>query len=94
MKITKEEIKNISDMINIDLNEEEVVEVENSIAQIVKRFDEMLAIEDLEERKISSTRQVNQFNEDFSQTNTNELFENINNFDGEYVTTKKVIGDE
>lgn len=94
MKIDKQEILKISELINLELDDKEIEEIEGSIAQIVKRFDEMLEIEDLESPKITSTSQINQFNQEFEVTDSTQLFSNINNYDGEYVKTKKVIGDE
>ncbi len=94
MKITKEEILNISDLINIDLTDVEIEEIEQSISQIVTRFDEMLAIEEVGHKMITPNKNTNEFNQEFGSVDKDELFKNVNNFDGEYVKTKKVIGDE
>ncbi len=94
MKITKEEILEIAKLINVDLNNEEIKQVEESISQIVTRFDEMLGVEELTKPMVSPTPNINQFSSNENEADGSDVFEHLNNHDGTYIKTKKVIGDE
>ncbi len=96
MKITKAEIEKLANTINIEVSEEEITNIESSIKDITERLDQLLS-EDLttDERKITATENVNQFdNNHENEASADNHMENLNNYDGEFIEVKKVIGDE
>ncbi len=96
MKISRSEIEKLANTINIEVSEEEITNIESSIKDITERLDQLLK-EDLktEECKINATENVNQFDTTHDNEAINdEHMRGLNNFDGEFIEVKKVIGDE
>lgn len=96
MKISRSEIEKLANTINIEVSEEEITNIESSIKDITERLDQLLK-EDLktEECKINATENVNQFDTTHEdETQNADHMTGLNNFDGEFITVKKVIGDE
>ncbi len=96
MKISKEEIQKLADAINIEINEQEIEHIENSITDLTTRLDQLLNEEiKTDERMMVATDNVNQFDSIHeNEVSEKDHLENLNNFDGEYIGVKKVIGDE
>lgn len=93
MKLTIEELKKLADTINVDVTDEEIMQIQNSIVDITSRIDEMLQVADDCEPFISPCEQTNVFNGEFEKTDSN-IMEKLNGYDGEYIKTEKVVDDE
>ncbi len=92
MKITKEEILRLADSIKISLTDQEINEITKSIETVSAGIDSLLEYEVQEEPQIMQTKQVNQFNEEFTKEVDDQiLMTSLNNYDGTYVKTGKVI---
>ncbi len=96
MKISKEEIQKLADAINLEINDEEVNHIESSIMDLTTRLDQLLNEEiSTEQRTMVATTNINQFDSTHeNEANEQDHFQNLNNYDGEYIGVKKVIGDE
>lgn len=96
MRISKEEIKHIAGNIKLDLTDKEIEEIGDSIEEITKSLDEMLAIDTDCDRKIMGNEKLsniyNQFEDDG--VCSSEVTGVLNDFDGEYVVVKKVEGND
>ena len=94
MKIDKNEIKKLADAIKINVTNSELESLEESIADITKKLDELLEIKVEVEPKTSGVDLENIIITDHVMDVDNNFINSVNNFDGEYVHVKKVIGDE
>ncbi|MGL5020695.1 MAG: hypothetical protein ACRC5R_01535 [Mycoplasmatales bacterium] len=95
MKISKEEIIKLADSIMIELNEKEINEIEASIEDISTKLQEMLNVQVECDPKIMEGHNINQFNQEFlHEVDTRKMMETLNNFDGTYIKTGKVIDNE
>ena len=94
MKIDKNEIKKLADAIKINVTNSELESLEESIADITKKLDELLEIKAEVEPKTSGVDLENIIITDHVMDVDNNFINSVNNFDGEYVHVKKVIGDE
>lgn len=96
MRISKEEIKYLAGNIKLDLADKEIEEIGDSIEEITKSLDEMLAIDIDCDRKIMGNEKLsnvyNQFGDDG--VSASEVTGVLNDFDGEYVVVKKVEGND
>ncbi len=90
MKINKEELKEISKKINIDLDDNELETINDSIWKITDKLNEIFN-EDTENQEVTRTSANNnhdlekEVNPDYEKVDMNK----INNFDGTYVKIKK-----
>ncbi len=90
MKINKEELKEISKKINIDLDDKELETINDSIWKITDKLNEIFN-EDTENQELTRTSANNnhdlekEVNPDYEKVDMNK----INNFDGTYVKIKK-----
>ena len=94
MKIDKNEIQKLADAIKINVTNSELESLEESIADITKKLDELLEIKAEVEPKTSGVDLENIIITDHVMDVDNNFINSVNNFDGEYVHVKKVIGDE
>ncbi len=96
MNISKAEIIKLANTINLEVSDEEITNIERTIVDITERLDMLLNEEvSTDKCKISATENINQFDSTHeNETENNDLMENLNNVDGEYIAVKKVIGDE
>ncbi len=89
MKINKEELKEISKKINIDLDDNELETINDSIAKITDKLNEIFNEETGEDSTRTSATNVHdlesEVNGDYEKVDMNK----INNFDGTYVKIKK-----
>lgn len=96
MRISKEEIKHLARNIKLDLTDKEIEEIGDSIEEITKSLDEMLAIDTDCDCKIMGNEKLsnvyNQFEDDG--VSASEVTGVLNDFDGEYVVVKKVEGND
>jgi Asp-tRNA(Asn)/Glu-tRNA(Gln) amidotransferase C subunit len=94
MKISKEEIVKLADSIMIELNEQEIEQIGNSIEEISGRISELLEVEVDCDAKIMGTANTNIYNNVFDETFNSDMMASLNGFDGTYVRTGKVIDNE
>lgn len=96
MKISKEEIEKYANAINLEINEEEIVSIENSIVDLTSRLDQLLAENTGDFARKMSGAEVNNIldNKHINEVENDDHMKNLNNFDGEYVAVEKVIIDE
>lgn len=96
MKISKEEIQKLADAINLEINDQEIAHIEESITDLTTRLDQLLNEEvKTDQRMMVATENINQFDSTHeNEAEEKDHFKNLNNFDGEYIGVKKVIGDE
>ncbi len=89
MKINKEELKEISKKINIDLDDNELETINESICKITDKLNEIFEEETNEDSiRTSATNNHDlekEVNDDYEKVDMNK----INNFDGTYVKIKK-----
>ncbi len=89
MKINKEELKEISKKINIDLDDNELETINESICKITDKLNEIFGEETNEDSiRTSATNNHDlekEVNDDYEKVDMNK----INNFDGTYVKIKK-----
>lgn len=91
MKIQKEELRKIADTLKIELSEEEVNIIEDSIDKITDKLDEIFKEEVENEKQIRTLAQTeykidNSKNKNIDNVDMNKL----NNFDGEYISIEKI----
>ncbi len=92
MKITREEILRLADSIKISLTDVEIIEISKSIEIVSIGIDSLLKYEVQEEPKIIQSTQENQFNDKFEEEIDSQIMMNsLNNYDGTYIKTGKVI---
>lgn len=94
MKISKEEIIKLADSIMLELNDQEIEQISNSIEEISVRINELLELEIDCEPKIMGTEQINIYNNDYNEPVNEAMMSSLNGFDGTYVRTGKVIDNE
>lgn len=95
MKITKEEVEKLANSMMIHFDDNEVDSLIDSIANITSKLDELLLVEVDEQNYIHANDNVNVFNTNFSEEKDySHILEKMNNFDGEYIRTGKVVSDE
>lgn len=95
MHICKDELKEMAEAIKLNLTEEELIEIEASITTITGKLNELLKVEVDDEAKTHGTDLSNVYAADVDpEQSSMQTMKDINNFDGEYVHVKKVIGDE
>lgn len=94
MKIDKTEIKRLADVININVTDEELEKLEVSIGAVTEKLDELLDVHVDAEPLHSPNQNRNVFSTNIDESTNETTMKNVNNFDGEYVHVKKVIGDE
>ncbi len=90
MKINKEELKEISKKINIDLDDNELETINDSICKITDKLNEIFNEDTLEQEEIRTSANnkhdlEKEVNSDYEKVDMNK----INNFDGTYVKIKK-----
>ncbi len=89
MKINKEELREISKKINIDLDDNELETINESICKITDKLNEIFEEETNEDSiRTSATNNHDlekEVNDDYEKVDMNK----INNFDGTYVKIKK-----
>lgn len=96
MNVSKEEILKYASAINIEVNDEEIKNIENSIQDLTSRLDKLLA-EDTGEfnRKMLGADLKNQFDSNSdNEVENDDHMKNLNNYDGQYIGVEKVIIDE
>ena len=96
MKMSDEEIKKLADSIKLNLSEEEIEEISGSIHEITSKLDELLKVETNSEPKIMGNEDVvNVFSDNENEIDVDvNILKNLNNYDGKYITTRKVVNDE
>lgn len=96
MNVSKEEILKYASAINIEVNDEEIKNIENSIQDLTSRLDKLLAEDTGEfDRKMLGADLKNQFDSNSdNEVENDDHMKNLNNYDGQYIGVEKVIIDE
>ncbi len=95
MKLSKEEILKIAKIIKLEITDQELEEIQNEIMLMTKRVDEMINLVDLcDEKFISPNENINVYSSNENECSNVDVLKYTNNFDGKYINTKQVIGDE
>ena len=95
MKITNEEIKKIADKIEIDITDDEINKIKNSIEDITEFLDDCFAQEITNEEKIMGNEElINVFQKNADEAYEKEvdltkLHNSLNNFNGEFIEINK-----
>jgi Asp-tRNA(Asn)/Glu-tRNA(Gln) amidotransferase C subunit len=94
MKISKEEIIKLADSIMLELNDQEIEQIGNSIEEMSARISELLEIEVDCEPKIMGTDNNNIYTNVYDENISTDMLTSLNGFDGTYIRTGKVIDNE
>ncbi|MFZ2523290.1 MAG: Asp-tRNA(Asn)/Glu-tRNA(Gln) amidotransferase subunit GatC [Minisyncoccia bacterium] len=93
MAVTKEEVKNLADLVRMDIAPEELEKITSDIGSILEYVGTVQKFSGDSERKVSSLRNV--MREDIPTNNPNEykddLLKNAPKRDGDYLVVKKIL---
>lgn len=94
MKFEMDKIKTLADAIEIEFSEQELDLLMDSLDELTTKLDDLLEIDVNSEAKTCSSKQSNVFNDKCSNEDNLEFMKSVNNFDGKYVSVRKVINNE